>query len=235
MSAAKSLRPAEIVSLERLTPSVSSYRFRLLDGKPFGWAPGQYVELFSPNSPQEPLPYSIASAPDPARENEFELAIGPGSGRDLLSGVGPGSRLQVAGPFGELLWPPSGGTALMIGTGTGVAPLRALLQATLRGSEAYDLILLSGHRSEEDILWGAELAALSRESGRFQYEVTLTQPSDAWTGRRGRVQEHTLDLRARLHEPTVFLCGGLTMVNECRRLLEEQGQIPSRRIFAEGY
>ncbi|HVJ17044.1 MAG TPA: FAD-binding oxidoreductase, partial [Polyangiaceae bacterium] len=138
----KPRRPVEIVSRTDLSPSVCDYRLRLRDGLPFSWAPGQYVELYAPQDPDEALPYSLASAPDPARPGELELAVGNGSGRDLLAALPVGGELSLSGPHGHLLWPPTGHNALLVSSGTGTAPLRALLQATLRAGDSGSLILL---------------------------------------------------------------------------------------------
>lgn len=211
------------------------YRLRVEDARSFSWAPGQYVELFAPSEPDEPLPYSIASAPDPERPGEFELAVGSGSGRELLAALPVGSELTISEAKGHLLWPPTGHSALMIGVGTGTAPLRALVQACLRTGDTQPIILLCGFRNESDVLWREEFAELARRHPHFHYELTLTLPSAHWQGREGRVQEHALELAGRLERPTVFLCGSRVMVDDVQRLLEEQAGVPSRDIFAEGY
>jgi CDP-4-dehydro-6-deoxyglucose reductase len=231
----KPRRPVEIVSRTDLSPSVSDYRLRVRDSFPFLWAPGQYVELFAPQQPDGALPYSLASAPDPARRDELELAVGSGGGRELLAALPIGGELAMSGPFGHLLWPPTGHSALMVSTGAGTAPLRALLQATLREPDSHSVILLCGFRSERDVLWRGEFESLALASTRFYYELTLSQPDPSWQGRRGRVQEHAVELAQRLTQPTVFLCGSLAMVREVQSLLEQRAGIPTRDIFAEGY
>jgi NAD(P)H-flavin reductase len=131
----KHRRLARLVARTELSPSVESYRLRVEGPRPFTWAPGQYVELYAPSAPDLPLPYSIASAPDALAPGEFELAIGTGRGKELLSSLPLGTELLLSGPFGRMIWPPTGSAALLVGTGTGVAPLRALLQETLPGAE----------------------------------------------------------------------------------------------------
>jgi CDP-4-dehydro-6-deoxyglucose reductase, E3 len=241
----KPRRSVEILSRTDLSPGVCDYRLRVRDGEPFAWAPGQYVELFAPQEPDEALPYSIASAPDPARPGELELAVGSGSGRELLAALPVGTDLMMSGPFGQLLWPPpkssvaatapTGHSVLMVSSGTGAAPLRALLQATLRTEDSHSVTLLCGFRSESDVLWRSEFEKLARDNPRFSYVLTLSQPSRTWSGRKGRVQEHAVELAQKLTRPTVFLCGSLAMVKDVQSLLEERASVPARDIFAEGY
>jgi CDP-4-dehydro-6-deoxyglucose reductase, E3 len=236
VSGPKPRRPVELLARTDLSPSVCDYRLRVRDQEPFDWAPGQYVELFAPSQPDEPLPYSIASAPDPTRPGVFELAVGNGSGRELLAAVPIGGELTMSGPRGHLLWPPTGHSALMIGVGTGVAPLRALVQACLGTGDTHPIILLCGFRSEGDVLWRDEFERLASENDHFRYDLTLTLPSPLlWSGRRGRVQEHAVELAQALEQPTVFLCGSRLMVDDVQRLLEQQADVPASAIFAEGY
>jgi NAD(P)H-flavin reductase len=224
-----------LLSRDPLSPSVCAYRFRVEGEGPFVWAPGQYVELFAPSAPDLPLPYSIASAPDARAPGEFELAIGTGSGRELLAPLPIGAELQVAGPFGRMIWSPSGSSALLVGAGTGVAPLRALLQARLDGGDGAPIVLFAGFRERKDILWREELEGLVRRYAHFRFLCTLTQPDETWSGLRGRVQQHVVSLARELRDPSVFLCGAKAMVEECGRLLIDEALVPPGRILAEGY
>ena len=235
MSTASPRRLVRLLSRELLSPSVCAYRFRVESEGPFVWAPGQYVELFAPSAPDLPLPYSIASAPDVRAPGEFELAIGTGSGRELLAPLPVGSELLLAGPFGRMIWSPAGSSALLVGAGTGVAPLRALLQARLDGDDIAEIVLLAGFRGQADILWRLEFEALARRYERFRYLCSLTQPDETWSGLRGRVQEHVVSLARGLRDPSAFLCGTKEMVEACGRLLIDEAGVPAGRILAEGY
>ncbi len=229
-------RLVRLLARDTLTPNVCAYRFRVEGDGPFVWAPGQYVELFAPSAPDLPLPYSIASAPDVRAPGEFDLAIGTGSGRELLAPLPVGAELLLAGPYGRMIWSPAGSSALLVGAGTGVAPLRALLQARLDGvDDVADITLLAGFRRQPDILWRLELEALARRHEHFRFLCTLSQPDETWSGLRGRVQEHVISLARDLRDPSVFLCGTKDMVEACGRLLVDEAGVPPGRILAEGY
>ena len=162
------------------------------------------------------------------------------SGTGATTGATGGSGGSTAGTTGAggstAGTTAAGGTAGTGNTsGTGTAPLRALLQATLRAGDSGSLILLCGFRSERDVLWRDEFETLARANSRFDYALTLSQPDPGWQGLQGRVQEHAVELARRLERPTVFLCGGLAMVGEVQTLLEERAGVPTRDIFAEGY
>jgi NAD(P)H-flavin reductase len=206
---------AEIAARTSLSPRVR--RLALVPRGPEGldWLPGQYVEV-GPVGADKRQPYSVASAPDSSRPGYFELAVLRGSGNGALDDLAVGDLLEVFGPKGRFVWNAEGDVpSVFIGTGTGVAPLRAMLQVALAGPGSAPLVLLFGVRSEGEILWHEELRALSERHPRFQFEPTLSQPTNGWAGRRGRVQEHLQELVAPLPGARFYLCGLGEMVQDC--------------------
>jgi NAD(P)H-flavin reductase len=204
---------------------------------PFRWRAGQYLIVHSGADLQplaEPFPYSIARADDGRDPAKPSLAIGPGSGAELLADVSAGAVLLIDGPFGSFTLEPAPG-ALLMGAGTGVAPLRAhVLEWLARGGDE-PICLLAGARAEADLLWHVELDELARQHARFQYEPVLSQASAAWQGRTGRVQEHLPALLARLPEnSSVRVCGAVGMVESGVARLAELG-VTGARIAFESY
>lgn len=214
-------RVVELIRSEPLSSVVRNLTFRALDAEPFRWEPGQYVELYSGDSVAQP--YSIASAPDPARPGVLELAVTELGQRLQEAGLErlvPGARFEMAGPFGGLT---RAGLehrpALLVGTGTGIAPLRALLQEELRRSAGPPIALLHGARTEEDLLFEPELRAMAAGHPRFRYEPTLSRAAPGWRGRTGYVQAHLAPLLAELGDAVVFVCGAPAIVEEVTGLL----------------
>ena len=152
------------------------------------------------------------------------LAVGPGTGAEVLAETGPDAELSIAGPFGAFTLP-AGPAVFLIGAGTGVAPLRALGAEEALGAEGSTLlVLLVGARSEDDLLWHDELTTAAERSSRFRYEPVLSQPSVAWRGRRGHVQDHLPELTRELPASVaVRICGSATMVEAAVHTLHELG------------
>jgi len=182
----------------------------------------------------ERFPFSIARADDGHAPARLKLAVGDVSSADALLSAKLDSELAVEGPFGEFTWKASPG-ALLIGVGTGIAPLKALAEEALATGSRTPLILLAGHRSEPDVLWAAELAALSRPHPEFRFEPTLSLAEPAWRGRRGRVQEHLGELvRSLPAHPSAYVCGKTAMVETCRSALRALG-VADADMKAESY
>lgn len=224
---------AELISARSLSPRVKHLVLRSVGETPFEWQAGQHVELSIPSIGSQAQPYSIASAPNAERPGEFELAVSRGGDVEELP---VGLQLEVRGPRGAFLRRSTADTpTLFVANGTGVAPVRAMLQEEFKNGNSANVVLLFGCRSEMDLLWRAELEALAEEHPRFRFEPTLSRPTNGWTGRRGYVQEHLAELVATLAEPDVYVCGLTEMVTDCVGRLTSEHGITSERIVTEKY
>jgi NAD(P)H-flavin reductase len=225
----------ELVARAALSPRVNLLRFRVRDHAPFNWAAGQYLELIGTDPRRTRLPYSIASARDGAHPDEFEVAPARDSSAVELEHLALGATLHAEGPSGHFVWQPSPSpVALLVGAGTGVAPLRALIQAELARPSSTELVLLAGHRGESEVLWKDEFEALARRIERFRFEPTLSAPAPSWPGRSGRVQEHLPELVHELGVLDLYVCGRIEMVDDVRRVLAELG-VDVARVRYEGH
>ncbi len=228
-------RTLELVQAEPLAADVLGMTFVAADGAPLAWRAGQFVELLVP-TPGGVIrqPYSIASAPDPARPGRLELAValsGKTARSARLDRLRPGARLAMVGPHGTFTRDGlEVAPTLLVGGGTGAAPLRAMAQDALAADGGPPVALLLGCRSERDLLWGDELVGLASRHPRFRFEPTLSRPSVAWAGRRGHVQAHLEGLLVALGRSAtaVFVCGPKGMVRAVRGTLDQLEHPPSR-------
>lgn len=123
---------------------------------------------------------------------------------------------------------------MLIATGSGIAPLRAMIEAeTRRGDDGPEMILLFGCRTSQDLLFNEQLDAFAARLGRFHYVPTLSQPEEGWRGRTGYVQAHLPELLEHLEEPALFVCGHGDMVRDVRELACTQLDVPADRIRTE--
>ncbi len=231
-------RTLELAESRMLSPSVRELVLRTSDGAAIDYLAGQWLKLYLPGGVDRD--YSIANAPDPARADRVALAVtlvegGPGS--EHLHRMEPGARVDSLGPSGlfvreddELELP-----AIYVGTGTGLAPLRAMLEEELRRAEGPPQLLLFGCRTEADILWRDELEQWSVRHARFHFEVTLSRCEESWRGRRGWVQHHLAELVPPRLPAHLYVCGLSKMVTEVRRTLKQDLSIDRRLVHSERY
>jgi NAD(P)H-flavin reductase len=200
----------------------------------FHWLPGQYVQLFSLEAPAERFAYSVASAERSAFPGRFELAVRRDGSAKAVERLRVGETIGVGAPRGSFVrLGTNPAPAVFIGIGTGVAPLRAMIQSALAEKNSAELFLLLGCRSEADVPWDRELAELGA-SGQLSFLPTLSQPSAEWTGRRGYVQAHLVELREPLLRSDVYICGSKALVKDVGARLQDLG-VPSERLSVEGY
>lgn len=210
-------------------------RLRFASRTPFVWQAGQHLVVVRAAGQALFLPYSIASANNPRNPGQFELAVAIHAGADVMDTLPIGAELEVEGPAGAFIWQAAPSpSALLVGAGTGIAPLRALVEAELARESETRVLLLAGHREPEDVLFAEDFARLAAQHPRFHFIPTLTAGDSAWIGRRGRVQAQLLEAVNSLAPLDAYVCGRLEMVNDVVRLLVAHGVQPSR-IRSEGF
>lgn len=236
------MRKVVVVQNELLSPSVIGLTLACAEGRPFAFVPGQWVNLHVATALAadiEKRPYSIASAPDPVHPERIELAVTlveDGRVSSALHATKPGDKLDMDGPYGFFTRDDHADEdALLVGTGTGVAPLRSMLQAALAAPSGPRLTLLFGCRTQADLLYRSEIEALTRQHERFRFEPTLSRGEPSWQGRRGYVQTHLEELIPRLGRPHVYVCGLSNMVNAVRSVLKDTLGYNRKQIHTERY
>ena len=233
-----------VVTLLLLDVAPATPRSRLLSAdfrdKPFDFLPGQAVLIGAPGQPAR-RPYSIACSPERAFETgrlELLVSLEPdGDTAPHPSSLAPGSLIDVEGPLGTFVFPPdpSQRYLLFVAGGTGIAPLRAMLDHALRRPSAYSLSLLYSARRGDDFAFIDELRAHAA-AGRVEVHQTVTRDeSGTWAGSRGRIGRAHFE--AVVHDPSstlCFVCGPRGMVDESVRVLQALG-VPEDAIRTEGW
>jgi CDP-4-dehydro-6-deoxyglucose reductase, E3 len=221
--------PAELVARAALSPRVELMTFRA--SEPFPRVGGQYVLLTLPQGTTHA--FSVASPFDEHDPGRFDIAVARGTSAGAVLDLALGQHVQITGPSGSLIWK-GDAPALLVATGTGISPLRALLLEQLKRAATGPLRLLFGCRDTSEELWGEEFSRLARMHPRFKYYPIYSQPTGAPSS-TGRVQVRVAELAHSLgHELRAYLCGHTPMVKDCTDLLVKSG-VPAAHIHAESY
>lgn len=232
-----SLVTAPIVDIAPVTP-----RSRLLTidlrGATLDFLAGQAVMLGA-HGGTDRRPYSIACSPERAVETGcLELLIATEPNGELgatLSGVRVGTLVDIEGPLGTFTLPPDADWAwlLFVAGGTGIAPLHAMIDHTLRRRRSQRVSLLYSARRGDEFAFIGELQRHA-EAGRLELHSTVTRDNSAtWAGGRGRIGRAHFE--AVLHDPPAtlcFVCGPEPLVAESVATLRALG-IPEEQIRTE--
>lgn len=201
-----------------------------------GHVAGQHVDvrLTAEDGYQAQRSYSIASAPeDPELALTIEEIEDGEVSPYLAEELRAGDELELRGPVGgHFTWRASeGGPLLLVGGGSGLVPLMAMLRHHRAQASDADARLLVSARSWEDVLYREELAGFAS----VRYTLTRAQPTD-WTGFAGRVDAAML---AEVGpppdaDPRIYVCGPTPFVEHVADLLVDLGH-PPRAIRAERF
>jgi sulfhydrogenase subunit gamma (sulfur reductase) len=193
-------------------------------------APGQVVKLRTPAGEGY---FALASAPS-AGDGQVELLLKRGApvADAVIATATPGSTVEASAPFGKgfPVAQAHGRDLFLFAVGSGITPIRALVQKVLRERASYGrAALFYGQRADEDFAFRKEHAAW--EAAGVQVVLCASRASDTWQGRRGYVQDvaHSLAwLELDLSRAVAFLCGTKAMVTGVRELLGKAGVTADR-------
>jgi ferredoxin-NADP reductase len=152
-----------------------------------------------------------------------------------LAGAAVGSLVDLEGPIGRFTFPelPDQPWLLFVAGGTGIAPLHAMIDHSLRRHLLTKISLLYSARRGDEFAFIEELRRFEAD-GRIELHPTVTRDDGSqWSGRRGRIGRSHFE--AVLHEPAAtlcFICGPTQFVRESVATLESLG-VPAQHIRTE--
>ena len=204
----------------------------------FEFQPGQAV-IVGRHGQHERRPYSIACSPEQAADDGLlDLLIATERDSELgvhLGVVAPGVLVDVEGPVGSFTLPsldaPS--RVLLVAGGTGIAPLRSMLDHLVRRQPAIRISLLYSARGSDEFAFIHELQRHA-DAGHLELHQTVTREQDvSWSGQRGRIGRSHFETV--LHEPAqtlCFVCGPELFVAESVSTLKTLG-VPEAQVRTE--
>jgi CDP-4-dehydro-6-deoxyglucose reductase len=227
--------PSRIARIEPLAHDVLAMYLKLPAAERFDFKPGQYIDVLLSRGRRRS--FSIASPPHDSRLLELHVRLAPGGEftEPLFAGRMPSALLEIEGPLGHFIYrePGRGAAApmLLVGGGTGLAPLMSILRHVTETGLARDMTLYWGVRTERDLYAHAALESLARRGLSFRYVPVLSEPSPLWQGLAGFVHDAVLAQVADLARHEVYASGPPAMIDAVRREFTARGVDPSRLWF----
>lgn len=229
---------ARVQRLEFRGRSVAILQLRLQDAA-FHYHEGQYLSIALPGTNQHRA-YSMASPcrPDGTIELHIRLHEHGAFSRMLRERIDVGSTLTLSGPYGDCIWGvPADARAkvILLATGTGIAPLKAMIERHARIASDNEMWLYWGGDRPEDLYVAAALQALAHECPRFHFVPVLAAAEADWVGARGFVQDIAAADHPDLGEAYVYACGAPVMVRMARERLTAACGLPEDRFFFDAF
>jgi CDP-4-dehydro-6-deoxyglucose reductase len=225
---------ARLLESREIAPEVRHFVFEVENG-PFSYVPGQFVSLTAEiNGSPITRAYSFAS---PACGSRFDLCLNrviEGKFSPYLFDLRPGDQVRMTGPYGGFIFRQPVEDSVLIATGTGIVPFRAMLHDQLSHDSSRHFTLIFGVRYEHSLLYAREFEDLARNHANFRFWPTLSRPEPGWTGRTGHVQAHLVEAVGERRDVNVFICGLKAMVDDVRSILKSSG-FDRKRLIYEKY
>lgn len=216
--------PAKVASIDELTPDVRRLRLKLPKGKRLQFLAGQYMDVLLPGGKRRA--FSIASAP--SQQDFLELHVryveGGGFTGHVFDDMQPGEILRMEGPLGMFfvrLGSPR--PILMMGGGTGFAPLKAMIEDLIHAGDERPVRLYWGVRTEKDLYARPLIDEFIDRHPGLEFVPVLSEPDPDWPGRTGLVHEALLEDHADLAGFEVYMSGPPAMVHAARKAFLAQG------------
>jgi ferredoxin-NADP reductase len=221
-----------VIDTSTETPRVKTVAFDVPEWP--GHRAGQHVDvrLTADDGYQAERSYSIASAPDGRRVELTVERLDDGEVSPYLTDeLRPGDTIELRGPIGGyFVWePPLGGPLFLVGGGSGVVPLMAMLRVRARAGSDAETRLLFSSRSWDNVIYRDELEQLQNDRLSVIHTLTRSQPP-GWTGYARRVDPEMLTevAPAPAEHPLVYICGPTPFVEAVASALVKLGHEPQR-------
>lgn len=226
---------ARLLESREIAPEVRHLVFEIEDNISFSYVPGQFASLTADiNGSPITRAYSFASPPCGSRIELCLNRVPNGKFSPYLFSLQPGDCVQMTGPWGGFIFRQPVEDSILVATGTGIVPFRAMLQNQLSRDSVHQYTLIFGVRYEQGLLYREEFEQLAREHPNFHFLPTLSRPEPQWTGGAGHVQSHLLEAIGERRDVNVFVCGLKAMVDDVRSILKSKG-FDRKRIICEKY
>lgn len=230
--------PCRVISIERPAPDVALIRLQLPANDQFAYHAGQYVQFILRDGSRRS--YSMASAPDDTKQIELHLRHMPGGKftDHVFGAMKEKEILRMEGPFGSFyLREDSDKPMVLLASGTGLAPIKAIIEAMRAEGKTRPAVLYWGCRSRTDLYlhaWAEEQAA-NLPWLRYVPVLSDPKPEDAWTGRTGFVHRAVLEDLPDLSGYEVYACGAPIMVESAQADFVEKAGLPVDAFYADAF
>lgn len=227
-------RAAVVRGVEPLAADVTRLTLELPDLKCFDYLPGQHVSILAEDG--RPRSFSMASVP---AGNRFDLhirRIPGGAFTDLrLPSLTVGETLEVELPLGSFfLRKDDFRPLLMVATGTGLAPIKSILESLMDDPDCPPSLLYWGAREPGGLYLHDNIVGWGERLPEFEYRPVLSRPASGWEGRRGYVQDAVVADVEDLSDYAIYLCGSPIMVAAAKSLFVARGA-SLNHIYADSF
>ncbi len=224
-----------VVGLEQATHDIRRIKLEITSGGPFTFSAGQYATLRFADLP--PRDYSMANRPDEAVLEFHIRRMGGGSASAYVAErLRLGEEVVVEGPYGSSwLREKHGGPIVAVAGGSGLAPIKSIVETALATGMGQPIHLYFGARDERDMYLEDHFRSLAARHGNLRFTPVLSQPSGTTERRLGLVHEAVAADLSELDGAKAYLAGPPPMVEAATTLLVKRLGIRREDVHADAF
>ena len=234
--------PARVATLERLSPDVVRLKLQLPANDIIQYHAGQYVEFILRDGARRS--YSMANAPHTLIESgapmvDLHIRHMPGGKftDHVFGAMKEKEILRIEGPYGSFHLQESPKPIVLLASGTGFAPIKAIIEHMQFMGITRDAVLYWGGRRPHDLYLHDWVLARCAEMPHLTYVPVVSDAlaEDAWSGRTGFVHQAVLQDLPDLSGHQVYACGAPIVVDSARKDFVEKAGLPEHEFFADAF
>lgn len=213
----------KVVGVTSATHDIRVVRMEILSGGPFDFSAGQYASIEFPGLP--PRDYSMANRPD-EEVLEFHIRLLPGGAvTPFVAGqLEPGDEVKVSGPFGtSYLREKHTGPIVALAGGSGMAPIKSIVETALARGMRQPITLYFGVRAERDLYLEDHFNALAARHDNLTFIPVLSEPDGPTSRRTGFLADAVFADFTALDGVKAYLAGPPVMVETAVAALTDLG------------
>jgi CDP-4-dehydro-6-deoxyglucose reductase len=228
--------PVRVETMRKLADDVMELTLKLPASERLRFLAGQYVDILLKDGKRRG--FSLANAPFDDQLLALHIRHVPGGQftGQVFSTMQPKALLRIEGPLGSFYIRDSARPVILIGGGTGFAPLKSMLGQMMHQGLQRPVYLYWGARAEADLYMDQAVQAWVDLHPLFTYVPVLSEalPSDHWQGRTGWVHAAVANDFADLAAYDVYLSGPPPMINAAKTVFLAQG-LPETQLFYDSF
>lgn len=230
--------PCRVQSIEKPAEDVAVLKLKLPAAERLQFLAGQYVEIIMRDGKRRA--YSMANAPHADEHIELHVRNMKGGAftEYVFTAMKEKDILRFEGPLGTFfLREESDKPILFVASGTGFAPIKAIVEHAFHAGIERPMTLYWGGRRPGD-LYLADLArAWEREHSNFRFVpvVSDAEPEDAWTGRTGLVHHAVMEDFPDMSGHQAYVCGAPVVVEAAHRDFTGQCGLPEDEFYSDAF
>ena len=230
----------EVSKIEDLTYDIKGVSLNLPE--PMDFVAGQFVQIEIPpyELSDEPVfrAYSVATCPTICNCVQLEIKLVPDGlcTTYVHRHLKEGDKLSITGPYGDFFLRDTDSDILFIATGSGMAPIRAILQQMKKDGIKRKARYFFGARHFKDLYHLDEMEMYEKELTDFKFTATLSRPEkdSNWQGEVGRVTDLCEKYVNEGEQLEVYLCGAPIVIDSCVEVLMKKG-IPKDKFYYDKF